>query len=271
MPLPARNPRFRAISRLAGEAIGTYRMIVPGDKILVGLSGGKDSLSLMHVLEHLRRRSPVPFSIVAATFDPGFDGLDVAGIRAYCERQGWAHRVASCPVAEMVRGRGLEEIPCSFCSRLRRGYLYRLAGEEGCTKLALGQHLDDVCASLLMSLFRGGGLKTMGPNILGDGGRIRVIRPLCLVTEAALKELAGELEYPDFGRCDYEDRLDAEGDRAFLETLVAQLDQRFSNVRAHMLHSLGDVRLRHLFDRRYLAAAAGGRLADADEAEEAEA
>lgn len=261
-PIPARNPRFRALARLVGEAIGTYRMVEEGDRILVGFSGGKDSTSLMHLLAHLQRRAPVRFTLVAATFDPGFPGLKMAEIAEYCRRQGWEHRTIACPVHELVQQRSLQGSPCSFCSRLRRGYLYRLSEEIGATKLALGQHLDDACASLLMSLFRGGGLKTMGPNVLGNQGRIRLIRPLCLVEEAELAQLARELEYPDFGRCEYETALDAEGDRAFLENLVAQLEGRFANIRQHMLHSLRDVRPLHLYDPRHLAAAAGGELPD---------
>lgn len=249
---------FATVCRLAAKAIQSYNMIAAGDRILVGVSGGKDSLTLMHVLQHLQRRSPVKFELVAATFDAGFPGLDVPRLSAYCQAQGWEHRVIACPVERLVQERDLEDQPCSFCARLRRGHLYRLGEELGCGKLALGQHLDDLCASLLLSLFRGGGIRTMGPNVPADSGKMRVIRPLCLVTEASTRQMAVLAEYPDFGRCGYEDQVDAEGDRAFLENLIDGLGDRFGNIRKHLLHSMSDLRPGHLLDPRYLPPEAGG-------------
>jgi tRNA 2-thiocytidine biosynthesis protein TtcA len=253
-----KGKEFSTICRLAAKVVQSYRMIDAGDRILVGLSGGKDSLTLMHVLQQLRRRSPVKFELIGATFDPGFPGLEVAMLAAYCQAQGWEHRVIACPVERLVRERDLGEQPCSFCARLRRGYLYRLGEELECNKLALGQHLDDLCASLLLSLFRGGGIRTMGPNVPADSGKMRVIRPLCHVTEAAIRQVAAQSAYPDFGRCGYEEQVDLTGDRAFLEHLIDSLGERFGNIRKHLLHSMGDLRPGHLLDLRFLPPAAGG-------------
>lgn len=243
---------FKMICRFAAQAIGDYRMIEDGDRLLVGLSGGKDSLTLMHVLTHLKRRAPINFKLTAVTFDAGFPGLKLDRLAEYANENGWEHQVIHCPVNELVTERGLEENPCSFCARLRRGYLYRVADEGDYNKLVLGQHLDDVCASLLIGLFRGGGLKTMGPNVMANHGSKRVIRPLIYVAESLIKTLAEKAEYPDFGRCDYEAHVDDCGDRAFLEQLIESLDSRFYNIRKNMLHSMQDLRPEHLLDKKWL-------------------
>ena len=178
---------FRELCKLTGQAVSRYRMIGEGDRILVGLSGGKDSFMLLHALHALRRKAPVRFDLIAATFDPGFPEFNVAGIADYCRRQGWEHRVVKLDIAGILAEKRYEGTPCVLCSRLRRGKLYGLAAAEGCGKLALGQHFDDIAASFLMSLFRGQGLSTMGPNVAAKAKEgIRIIRPFVLAPESLI-------------------------------------------------------------------------------------
>lgn len=207
-------------------------MIGEGDRILVGLSGGKDSFMLLHALHALRRKAPVRFDLIAATFDPGFPEFNVAGIADYCRRQGWEHRVVKLDIAGILAEKRYEGTPCVLCSRLRRGKLYGLAAAEGCGKLALGQHFDDIAASFLMSLFRGQGLSTMGPNVAAKAKEgIRIIRPFVLAPESLIVRCREERELPQAGKCRYEAEL-ADGDRAYFRGLVDELAERIPNLRS---------------------------------------
>lgn len=244
---------FKRVCKLAGRAIKEYEMIREGDRILVGLSGGKDSVTLMHVLSHLLKRAPVKFELISATFDAGFDGIELTPLAEYARQQGWDHRIVRLDVKSLVEEKDIgSKLPCSFCSRMRRGKLHGLADELGCNKIALGQHLDDLCVSLLIGLFRGQGLKTMGPNVPADAGTKRVIRPLCTTPVDSIKEAARQFDLPQFGHCDYEARVAVEGDRAYLERELERLEKEFPNVRSNMLSSMRDVRPAHLMDPSFL-------------------
>lgn len=249
---PDRTPAFRELCRLAGQAVARYRMIGEGDRILVGLSGGKDSFLLLHVLHALRRRSPVRFELVAATFDPGFPEFNADAISAYCRKREWEHRVIRLDIAALLAEKQFEETPCILCSRLRRGKLYGLAEREECGKLALGQHFDDIAVSFLMSLCRGQGLTTMGPNVAAKTKeKIRIIRPLALAPESLILRCRDERELPDAGKCRYEEQL-ADGDRAYFRGLLDQLAERIPNLRSQMLRSLGNVQTQYLLDPAFL-------------------
>lgn len=254
MPTPARkHDAFAALCHLAGKSVNRYAMIRPGDRILVGVSGGMDSLMLMHLLERLRRRAPVPFTVQAATVDMGFAHFNTAAVAAYCQAQGWRHEVIRFPGKTILEAKNAGPRPCPLCSRLRRGQLHAAMDRLDCNVLALGQHLDDLCASFLMSLFRGGGLKTMAPHAAADSGRKRLIRPLCEAPKSLIREAAATFAFPaKSGACEYLDALNAEGDRAWLERHIADLDQHFPGVRHAMLHSLQDLRPAHLLDPRFL-------------------
>ena len=244
---------FRRICKEATHAIGEYSMLAEGDKVLVGLSGGEDSLALMHVMVNLQRRAPFHFTVCAVTVDMDFSNFDSAVLSEYANFYGWEWHHIHFPGQRLMQEKNAEDRPCAFCSRMRRGQLHATADELGCNKIALGQHLDDLCVSLLLALFRGGGLKTMGANVAADSGKKRLIRPFCTIRKSLLHQLALELDYPRLRSCPYEDRLRKDGDRAYLESLVNSLEGHFKDIRGAMLKAMKDVRLAHLLDKRYLS------------------
>ena len=185
---------FKKICRSAGETCVRYRLIADGDRIMVGLSGGKDSFILMHVLSHLQKHAPVKFTLTAATFDPGFDDFNGQEIAGYCREHNWEHHFVRLNIPQILREKNMEKSPCVLCSRLRRGKLYGLARQLSCNKLALGQHLDDVINSFFMSLCRGQGITSMAPAVQPQNPEHpTVIRPLALVPEELIKSCAEQL------------------------------------------------------------------------------
>ena len=249
---PSRRTPFRRLCAEAGYAIRDYRMIEDGDRILVGLSGGEDSLVLMHVLHYLQRRAPVRFEIFSATVDMGFEGFDTPALTAYCAAQGWRHEIIRIEGASILAEKNTAKRPCALCSRLRRGKLHGAADRLGCNKIALGQQLDDLAVSLLMSLFRGNGLKTMGPHVPADAGTKRLIRPLCYVPKSLVHEAAVDFGFPVVKSCPYLHVLDETGDRAFILRLLGDLDGHFPNLRQSILASLKRVEPDHLLDPRFI-------------------
>jgi len=246
------NPAFRELCKLTGQAVTRYRMIEEGDRILVGLSGGKDSFMLLHALHALRRKAPVHFELIAATFDPGFPEFHADRIADYCREQGWEHRIVRLDIAGILAEKACDDTPCVLCSRLRRGKLYGLAAAESCGKLALGQHFDDIAASFLMSLFRGQGLRTMGPNIATTAKEhVRVIRPFALAPESLIIRCRDEFGLPVAGKCRYEEQLE-NGDRAYFRGLLDEISERIPNLRSQMLRSLANVQVDYLLDPRFL-------------------
>ncbi len=188
MSTPLKPPR--PLVSAAGRAIGDYAMICAGDRILLGLSGGKDSLSLLHVLLHLRDKAPVRFELAACTVDPQSPDYDPSTLKPYLAALGVPYYYESQPIlaeaGEHMRGDSF----CAYCSRMRRGVLYRVAREAGCNVLALAQHLDDLAETFLMSAFFGGKLRTMQAHYLNEAGDVRVIRPLIYVRERQTRDFA---------------------------------------------------------------------------------
>ena len=246
-------PSFRLLCSEAAKCASEYHMLADGDRVLVGVSGGEDSLTLMHVLTALQRRAPFRFELFACTVNMDFAGFDLEALGEYCRRFGWEWQAVTIPGSTLLKEKDAEERPCALCSRLRRGQLHAVADRLGCNKIALGQHLDDLCVSLLMSLFRGGGLKTMGPNVPADSASKRLIRPFATLKKSLIHEFALRMEYPSIRSCPYENKLAETGDRAYLEKLVSHLEEdKFGNLRDAMLRSMRDVRLAHLLDPRYI-------------------
>ena len=242
---------FKKICRLAGNAIVEYRMIGKGDRILVGLSGGKDSMVLLRVLAYFRGVAPVSFELEAVTFDPGFPGFSADATGEYCRSLSIPHHIIRFDMPSLLKEKGMGKNPCMLCSRLRRGNLYTLAKKLRCGKIALGQHLDDVAVSFLMSLCRGAGLSTMGPNVPAEEHDVRIIRPLIFIPEALLSKVAAEMELPVRGECLYRNELE-NGDRRYFKRILEEISGRIPDLRSNILRSLSNVQEGFLLDKKFL-------------------
>ncbi len=247
-----KNP-WHKLRRKVGTAIAQYEMISAGDRLLIGVSGGKDSMVLMKVLAELKQRSPVKFELFAATFHPEFKEFDVDLTRKWAAECKVPYHQVQLDVESIIKEKSAEERPCVLCSRLRRGHLYKLALELNCNKLVLGQHLDDIAVSLLIGLFRGQGLTTMGPNVPTMHDSIRVIRPLAMTPEADIINAASTLDMSFSSRCPYSEQLKTDGDRVYFENLLTDLSKRIPEVRELMLRSMSDVRPEYLLDKKFLS------------------
>ena len=240
-------------SRLAKKttkAIVDYQMIEDGDRIMVGLSGGKDSWALLQVLDVLRRRAPIRFSLVAVNVDSGYKGYKHDVIAKACEARGWEYQIEHTSIGEVIEDiLDADQTPCSLCARLRRGVLYRIAKEVGATKIALGHHADDFIETLLLNLFFAGALKAMPAKLVSDDGAHVVIRPLVFVGENEARAYTKECELPIVGCC-----CPACGDlglqRQRTKRLLMELEREHPGVKQSMLKALGNVAPRHLLDTR---------------------
>jgi tRNA 2-thiocytidine biosynthesis protein TtcA len=247
------------IRRLVGKAVGDFNLIEDGDRILVALSGGKDSWTLLHMLEHLRRRAPVTFTLTALTVQPGFPGFQTGGIEAYCREHGFEHAVVHAPIHDlMLEKLAPEEVPCSLCSRIRRGVLYTQALERSCTKIALGHHRDDLIETLLLNLFFNGTIKAMAPLLTSDDGRNRVIRPLVYVPEEVIIAYASGAGVP-VTCCACPSCGDPEQKRVRIKSMLADWEAQHPGIKASLLASLGDVQTRHLLCRERLVGTSKAR------------
>lgn len=186
----------KKIRHLTGEAISDYSMIRDGDSVLLGLSGGKDSLSLLHLLLHFQRHAPIQFKVAAMTVDPQSKDFDPSSLKPYLASLGVDYFYMKEPILEMADNHMQGDSYCSFCSRIKRGVMYSTARKQGYNVLALGQHLDDLTESFLMSAFHGGTLKTMKAHYVNDDGDLRIIRPLIYMREKMLAAFALENELP---------------------------------------------------------------------------
>ncbi len=239
---------FRKIRKAVGRAIGDFDLIQEGDRILVGVSGGKDSYTLLHILDALRRRSPVRYELVAATVDSGFPGFRKEVIARHLEEFGFEYRIASTNAYEIIETkRRPGSSYCSFCARLRRGVLYSLADELGCNKIALGHHLDDFIETLLLNQFYVGSLKAMSPKLQADNGRHTVIRPLVYVEEGEIIRFVRRHNLPVICcACPVCGEIDQKRQR--MKQLIRELRQEIPHLKRSMIGALGNVHPRHLLD-----------------------
>src|SRR5678816_4004207 len=179
-----RSPLEARVAKKTTKAIIDFKLIEDGDRIMVGLSGGKDSWALLQILDTLRKRAPIDFSLIAVNVDSGYKDFKHGVIAKTCEERGWELRIEHTSIGDVMDDLLADgATPCSLCARLRRGVLYRIASEVGATKIALGHHLDDFVETLLLNLFFAGALKAMPARLVSDNGEHVVIRPLSLIGE----------------------------------------------------------------------------------------
>jgi tRNA 2-thiocytidine biosynthesis protein TtcA len=186
----------KTLLRQAGRAIADFSMIRDGDRILLGLSGGKDSLTLLHTLIHFQKHAPITFDLAAATVNPLVDGFDPTPLADYCKQLNIPYFAQKENMEALAKSHMDKNSFCSFCSRIRRGVLYKLARDNQYNALALAQHLDDLAESFLMSAFHGGKIQTMKAHYQNDKGDVRVIRPFVYCRERQLADFALDAKLP---------------------------------------------------------------------------
>ncbi|HXG89028.1 MAG TPA: tRNA 2-thiocytidine(32) synthetase TtcA [Vicinamibacterales bacterium] len=251
-----RTPLETRVAKKTTKAVIDFNLIEDGDRVMVGLSGGKDSWALIQILDVMRQRAPIKFSLVAVNVDSGYEGYQHQQLADACAARGWEFHSEHTDIGAIIDDKlDAETTPCSLCARLRRGVLYRWATKVGATKIALGHHLDDFVETLLLNLFFTGALKAMPARLISDNQAHVVIRPLVYVTEAEARDYARENDLPIIGCC-----CPACGDlslqRQRIKHLIGQLEREHPNVKASMIKALTNVMPRHLLDRRLQPVAA---------------
>lgn len=238
----ARPPK--TITRAVGRAVADYRMIGDGDRLLLALSGGKDSLSLLHTLIYLRTYAPVSFDLGAATVDPQIEGFDPSPLQQYTAELDIPYFYRSEPIMERAQTHMQGDSFCSFCSRMRRGILYTTARDNGYNVLVLAQHLDDLAESFLMSAFHRGRLETMKAHYVIDANDLRVIRPFIYVRErqtAHFASVAGLPVIPD--NCPACFRVPTQ--RQHMKAMLAQEERQHKHLFANLLHTMRPLMGKH--------------------------
>jgi len=246
------QPDRKLLKRLlhqAGRAIQEFALIEDGDRILVGVSGGKDSFTLLYLLQRLRERAPIRFDLVACNLDQGHPGFPAGKLEDYLRSQGCEVRMLREDTYSVVKRLTPEGgTTCAVCSRLRRGILYNAAAEMGCSKIALGHHRDDLIESLLLSMLFAGKMRSMPPKLRSDDGRNTVIRPLCFASEADVAAFAASAGFPIIpcDLCGSQEDLQ----RKRVKRLLSDLEREHPGVRASLFASMGNVLPAHLLDAR---------------------
>jgi tRNA 2-thiocytidine biosynthesis protein TtcA len=265
----------KRLRRLVGQAIADYAMIDAGDRVMVCVSGGKDSYGMLDVLQSLQKRSPHPFELVAVNLDQKQPGFPADVLPRYLKSRGVPFRIAEQDTYSVVK-RLIPEgaTMCSLCSRLRRGVLYRVARELGATKIALGHHRDDILATFFLNLFHGGKLKTMPPKLASDDGMHVVIRPLAYVRERDLARYADASAFPliPCTLCGSQENLE----RKQVAAMLREWEKRHPGRIESIFGALANVVPTHLLDRTLhdfaavratgVASPDGDRAFDPDEA-----
>ena len=243
------NKLSKRLHRLTGQAIIDFNMIEAGDRVMVCMSGGKDSYGLLDILLSLQSRAPITFELIAVNLDQGHPGFPKDTLPNYLRQRGVKFHIETQDTYSIVK-RVIPEgkTMCSLCSRLRRGIIYRLASELGATKIALGHHRDDILQTFFLNLFFGGSLKSMPPKLVSDDGRHIVIRPLAYCEESDLQRWAELQEFPIIpcDLCGSQENLQ----RQHIKRMLQEWDRQTPGRTATMFQALGNVAPSHLLDPR---------------------
>jgi tRNA 2-thiocytidine biosynthesis protein TtcA len=248
-PIVNEQKLFDKIKRLTGKAIGDFNLIEENDRILIAISGGKDSWTMLHALKELQRRAPIHYELIPVTINPGFDGFDTATIRHYLKELGFEGHIETTNGEEVINAHLRPGSSyCAFCARLRRGALYTTAQQLGCNKVALGHHLDDHIETLLLNQFYSGTISAMSPKLLADNGEQTVIRPLVYVEEPLIAQWATLRGVPRVDcSCPMLVRRDQKRQR--MKQLVEQLQEEIPQIKNSLLNAMRNVQPRHLLDK----------------------
>lgn len=239
---------FKRLRRKTGHAVGDYGMIEPGDKIMVCISGGKDSYALLDLLLSLKRSAPFAFELVPVHIDPGFPGSPEHLVKEHLDKVGLPYHILQRPIFEISKEKNNgNKILCSICSRMRRGFLYGFAREQGFNKVALGHHRDDILATFFLNLFYSGIMKTMPPILRTDDGTLTVIRPLAYCRETDLNTLSKLKNYPVLpkGLCGHGE----DEQRAAMKQMLKQWERDYPKRPDIIFKALKNVVPSHLLDR----------------------
>ncbi len=226
---------LQTITGQARRAIDDYNMIDEGDKIAIGLSGGKDSLTLLHALYNLKRYYPKKFDIMAITIHPGSDTFKTDELEKLCKNLNIEYIVYNSNITQVVFDIRKEKNPCSLCANMRRGMLNSIAIENGCTKIALGHHSDDVIETFLMSIFLNGKIHTFSPVTYLSRSDVKVIRPFIYVSEKDIKALARKLKFPVVGKCC---PMDGYSKREYMKDLIKNLNHDIPKLKANLIGAI---------------------------------
>lgn len=239
---------FKRMKRLTGQAIGDFNLIEENDRILVALSGGKDSWAMLKILMELCRRAPIHYKLIPVTIDPGFEGFDTDTIQNYLKKIGLKGHIEKTQNKERIDQHLQPGTSyCAFCARLRRGALYATATRLGCNKIALGHHLDDHIETLLMNQFYSGTIAAMSPKLKADNGIHTVIRPLVYVEEPLIQQWAELTNVPQID-CSCPQLARRDQKRQHMKQLIQTLEQDNPLLKKSLLSAMNNVQPRHLLD-----------------------
>lgn len=238
-----RSNIYKALNRDVGKALHRYDMITDGDRILVGLSGGKDSLTLLWILQERRSRIPINYELFAVYIDPGFEGTFSGSLAKYCHNAGFDLRVEHTDYGILAHSHHNRENPCFLCSRLRRKRLFEIADDIGCNKLALGHNKDDIIETLFMNMCYAGEISTMVPSQSFFQERFTLIRPLAFVDEKVIRRFAQELKFPEFVNPCPTAKISK---RQEVKTLLKQLYRSNRKVKGNIFRSMSHVKAEYM-------------------------
>lgn len=249
MPLAKLENR---INRAVGKAIGDFKLIEEGDRILVAISGGKDSWALLHILNEMRKRAPVRYEIIAVNIDQGYADFRQDIVEDFVASRGYDYHMEYFNIAKIIEEKTAPgSTPCAMCSRLRRGALYGYAEKYNCNKIALGHHLDDFIETTILNMFFVGRTASMAPKLLADDGKNMVIRPLVYVSEGEIKAYVKKMGFPVICcQCPIMCGETVHGDykRRMVKKMIDQLEPVIPNLRNSLISALGNVQPSHLLD-----------------------